>query len=55
MPERGVTLSDIAKEHGVSLSELRAGLLKARKKSYVAKVSRAAPYGRAGRGGRMAY
>jgi len=54
MPERGVTLSDVAKQQGVSLSELRSSLLKARKKNYASKVKRSAPYGRAGRGGRMA-
>jgi hypothetical protein len=53
MPEPGVTLSDIAKQRGVSLTALRAGVLRARKKSYAAKVRRAAPYGRMGRGGRM--
>ena len=52
MSEPGVSLSEIAKRRGVSLSELREGVRKMRKKSYEAKMRRNSPYGRYGRGGR---
>jgi hypothetical protein len=49
MSEPGVTLSEIAEQRGVSLSELREGVRKMRKKSYEAKVRKASPYGRRSR------